>query len=254
MWLYFWYFLNCRLTLEYRTRSGSIMIIPQNKCEHPQRVQHFDHVPLVGDWYVQAVLVDHENVVADLFSFLTLKMVTDISTSDSAAARNKWPWPNTEHFTSCMNCSAHAQLPAQQKQPAVLRNRSLLFYSLTQNLQVWSSRCGVLLSAWEWSSRHPAAVSHQWGKRERKTNVCLQLYFTGEASSAVKVENLMGNNVTFKYIITSFLLLPPKISSFKSIKKSTVLYIIQSDLGADSWMLIPGNHISCLKMLKIVLL
>lgn len=96
-------------------------------------------------------------------------------------ARGKWP-SNPEALRSC--AAVHFNKYPPKKTPYACLAHAFgfrLHVPWQRSSQVWSSRRGVLLSARDWSSRHPATVSHQWG-RLKTTWVSTMLYYPTEAS------------------------------------------------------------------------
>lgn len=62
----------------------------------------------------------------------------------------------------CWNNKWHVQTLTQKCHNLI--SLDFLILSLTQNFQIRPTRCGVLLSARERSSRHTATVSHKWSE------------------------------------------------------------------------------------------
>ena len=98
--------------------------------------------------------------------------------------RSKWPSnPEVPRFCAVVHLNKY---PPQKKKktPYVCSVHTFGFWlhiPWQRSSQVWSSRRGVLLSARDWSGRHPATVSHQWGGL-KTTWVSTMLYYPTEAS------------------------------------------------------------------------
>lgn len=109
--------------------------------------------------------------------------VTDVVTFESGAICEEQmtfkPWG-----AEVLCCSAFQQIPKKKKTPYECSAHAFgfrLHVPWQRSAQVWSSRRGVLLSARDWSGRHPATVSHQWG-RLKTMWVSTMLYYPTEAS------------------------------------------------------------------------
>lgn len=146
-----------------------------------------------------------------------VNQVTHALILESAAAGSEWP--------SNAEASPHARAAVYTLKTSGLM---LLYVPWHRTFQVWSSRCGVLLSAWEWSSCHPATVSHQRGRpTPPKPKHELAHCFISPVNHLCSPVGPM--------------------LSYKIGRLYGALCALSFRLKADLWILIPCNHISCLK-------
>lgn len=144
------------------------------------------------------------------------------------ASRSKWPSnhksPLPGWYKEEMTSHTHrgcVGLPTTQTEthtcaPVMNFFVLVMYVPWQRTYQIWSSRCGVLLSARERLGRHPATVSHQWGgsqnrqkQRSQHTAPSPKVFvFSNMTSAAVQSQNMSSAHQTVNYDIVSCINIP----------------------------------------------